>query len=237
MSDASPSEIEELRRLLAEMTAERDAVTVERDAVTVERDAVTVERDAVVSANELLKLQVKQLAARLYGRKSERLTAEQLQQLVLELGGSEAQAQVAEPELPTPARADAEPDDDAKPRKKRTRKRSMAVDARVERVIDATAEVPEAERACCHCGVDMGVFGYVEHERIEYVPAKFVVHVDRREKRACKQPGCKGEAVTAERQHPPDSPLRVGASVLAELIESKCDDAMPRFGQVRRTGL
>jgi transposase len=213
VSDATQSEVEELRRQLANVTAERDGVVAE---------------------NELLKLRVKQLAARLYGRKSERLTREQLQQLVLELGGSEAQAQASEPDLPVPERADAEPDDEAKAPKKRTRKRSMAVDARVERVIDATVEVPEHERACSHCGVEMDVFDFVEHERIEYVPAKFVVHVERREKRACKQRGCKGEAVTAERQQAPDSTLRVGASVLAELIESKCDDAMPVHRQCDR---
>ena len=213
MVDTTHSEVEELRRKLANVTAERDGVVAE---------------------NELLKLRIKQLAARLYGRKSERLTHEQLQQLVLELGGTEAQAQASEPEVPVPGRADAEPDDDARPKKKRTRKRSMAVDAHVERVVDATVEVPEHERACGHCGVEMDVFDYVEHERIEYVPAKFVVHVERREKRACKQRGCKGEAVTADRQQPPDSTLRVGPSVLAELIESKCDDAMPLHRQCDR---
>ena len=221
------SEIEQLRQVLAQVTAERDSLADKHAALV-------GERDDLAAANELLKLQVKQLAARLYGRKSERLKTEQLQQLVLELGGSEAQARVAEPELPTPERADAEPDDEPKPARKRRRQRSMAVDAHVERVIDATNEVPEHERACSHCGVEMEVFDYVEHERIEYVPAKFVVHIERREKRACKQRSCKGEALTAERRHVPASTLRVGASVLAELIESKCDDAMPIHRQCDR---
>jgi hypothetical protein len=211
--DATRDEIEELRRLLAGVTAERDGIAAE---------------------NQWLKLQVKQLAARLYGRKSERLTQEQLQQLVLELGGTQEQARAAEPLLPTPERTDQEPDDAVQTKKTRTRARSMAVAAHVERVIDATIEVPHAERVCGHCGIEMDVFDYVEHQHIEYMPAKVVVHVERREKRACKQRGCKGEAVTAERSHVPDSTLRVGASLLAELIESKCDDAMPIHRQCDR---
>lgn len=221
VTDATREEIEELRRLLAHVTAERDSLIGERDGIAAE--------------NQWLKLQVKQLAARLYGRKSEKLSSDDLRQLVLELGGTEAQARAAEPLVPTPERGDAEPDDDAAAKKKtRTRERRMSVAAHVERVIDATIEVPEAERACCHCGVEMDVFDYAEHERIEYVPAKVVVHVERREKRACKQRGCKGEAVTAERSAPPDSTLRVGASLIAELIESKCDDAMPIHRQCDR---
>lgn len=220
MVDATRSELEELRRLLAHVTDERDSLIGERDGIAAE--------------NQWLKLQVKQLAARLYGRKSERLTQEELRQLVLELGGTEEQARAAEPLLPTPERTDQEPDDAVPTKKTRTRTRSMAVAAHVERIVDKTVEVPDEERACCHCGVEMDVFDYVEHERIEYVPATVVVHVERREKRACRQRGCKGEAVTAERSAAPDSTLRVGASVLAELIESKCDDAMPVHRQCDR---
>jgi hypothetical protein len=48
--------------------------------------------------------------------------------------------------------------------------------------------------------------------------------VERREKVACK--ACRGDAATAARGEPPAS-RRVGASVLAHLVESKCDDALP----------
>jgi transposase len=234
VTDATRREVEELRRLLAQVTAERDALAGKHETLAGKHEELIGERDGIAAENEWLKLQVKQLAARLYGRKSERLTQEELRQLVLELGGTEAQARVAEPLLPTPERTDQEPDDVIPTKKTRTRTRSMTVAAHVERVVDATIEVPHDERACCHCGIEMDVFDYVEHERIEYVPAKLVVHIERREKRACKQRGCKGEAVTAERSVAPDSTLRVGASVLAELIESKCDDAMPVHRQCDR---
>jgi transposase len=234
VTDAPRNEVEELRRLLAQVTAERDALARRHETLAGKHEELIGERDGIAAENQWLKLQVKQLAARLYGRKSERLTQEELRQLVLELGGTEAQARAAQPLLPTPERTDQEPDDVVPMKKTRTRTRSMAVAAHVERVLDATIEVPRDERACCHCGVEMDVFDYVEHERIEYVPAKVVVHTERREKRACKQRGCKGEAVTAERSPAPDSTLRVGASLLAELIESKCDDAMPVHRQCDR---
>lgn len=220
VAEATPLEVDALRRALSK--------------VTKERDVVMAERDAMAATNRALALQVKQLAARLYGRKSERLTAEQLRQLVLELGGSEHEANAEEPEVPQPERVDLAPEDGRTPKKRRKRVHKMAVGEDVERVVDETVTVPESERACSHCGVEMAVFDHVAHERIEYVPATFVVHVQRREKLACKQAGCKGEAVTAERNTVPDSPLRVGASVLAELVESKCDDAMPVYRQCDR---
>jgi transposase len=227
VTDATPSEFEALRQQLAQVTAAHDALLTERDGVIAERNAISSERD-------WLKLRVKQLMSRLYGRRSEKLSSEELAQLVLALGGTEQQASADAPLIPTPEPGDREPDDEPKAKRKRNRTRKMTLAPHVERVIDKTVDVPEAERACCHCGVEMGVFGHVDHERIEYVPAKLVVHIERRLKRSCKHTGCKGEAITAERQSVPDSSLRVGASLLAELVESKCDDAMPIHRQCDR---
>jgi len=75
----------------------------------------------------------------------------------------------------------------------------------------------------------MTCIDHVEHERLEYVPAKLVVHVERREKLACK--ACRGDITTAPRRGRAGSSLRVGASFLAQLIESKCDDALPIYRQ------
>lgn len=221
VADASPSELAELRRLLAEVTRERDALADKHDSLAAE--------------NHLLKLKVKELAGRLYGRRSERLTGAELMQLVLNLGGTSEQAKKADPAVPLPpGPTDAEPNDEPKGGKRRRRKRAMSVEDNVKRIVDSSIEVPAAERACSQCGIEMPVFDYVEHSRIEYVPARVEVHIERREKRACKQPGCKGDAVTAERGKVPDNPLRVGTSVLVELIESKCDDALPVHRQCDR---
>jgi transposase len=233
--DATPSDFEALREQLAQVITAHDALMAEHDALIAKHGVIATERDVIATERDWLKLRVKQLMARLWGRKSEKLSSEDLMQLMLALGGTEAEANADTPLIPAPERSDAEPNDEPKQKQKtRKRTRKMSVGANVERVIDRTIEVPESERACAHCGVEMPVFDYVEHERIEYIPAKLVVHVERREKRACKTPGCKCDATTAERQSVPDSPLRVGPSLLAELVESKCDDAMPIHRQCDR---
>ncbi len=83
----------------------------------------------------------------------------------------------------------------------------------------------------------MSLIGHQEHERIEYVPAQILVHVERREKLGCK--ACRGDAVTADRQQAPAITGRADVSVLAHLIEGKCEDALPihrQADQFKRLG-
>lgn len=161
----------------------------------------------------------------LWGRRSEKLTAEELGQLVLAFGGTEEQAATADPTVPTPPRlAEEELSEDADQGKKRKHPGRTRLSPSLERIVGAPVHVPESERRCKACHAEMTAIGFVEHERVEYVPAKFVVHVEQREKLVCK--ACRGDAVTAERQAPAGV-RRVGSSVLAHLVESKCDDALP----------
>jgi transposase len=88
-------------------------------------------------------------------------------------------------------------------------------------------QVPAEQRLCVCCQHEMQVVGVVDHERVEYVPAKVVVHVERREKLACRQSGCRGDITTAPRADEEGSRRRAGASLLAQLIEAKCDDGLP----------
>jgi transposase len=85
----------------------------------------------------------------------------------------------------------------------------------------------------------MEVFGYVVHETVEFVPAKLVVEVLKREKLACRTTGCKGDVATAPRAETPSVATRLGASSLAFLVETKCDDGMPLYriaDQFKRLG-
>jgi transposase len=172
-------------------------------------------------------------AALLFGRRSERLTQEELGQLALAFGATEEQAQSEAVQIPIPSPdaslSDEAPSDDddteSKPRKKRPNhpgRTRLAADLRRE---VSTTKVNEDERACMHCHAPMSVIGYQKHERIEYVPAQIVVHEEHREKLVCK--GCRGDATTAPRGQAPAVIGRGGASILAHLIESKCDDCQP----------
>ena len=167
-----------------------------------------------------------------YGRRTERLSAEELGQLTLAFGGTAAEAEAENPLVPTPdepssdREADADSDDEKKKRKKVKRpnhKGRGALSPALERHI-TRVQVPEADRVCKQCNTQMTPIGHVGHERVEYVPAKFVVFVEERETCACK--ACDGDIITAERLTE-RADLRVGASVLAHLVESKCDDSLP----------
>src|SRR5690606_35850071 len=108
---------------------------------------------------------------------------------------------------------EAKPDPKKKEKKARPNHRGRgAVSPAIERIVK-DIPVPADERHCVRCGTEMATFGFIDHELVEYVPAKLVVHVERREKLGCKC--CKGDAVTAERDETPRRPLRVGPSFLA----------------------
>ncbi len=166
----------------------------------------------------------------LFGRRSERLSKEDLQQLMLAFGATEEQASEKEPEIPHAEPSDELADDGAsepeekKKKKKRNHPGRTKLSDELKRCTTET-KVPVAERNCCHCGAEMGLIGHQEHERIEYVPAQIVVHVERREKLGCKS--CRGEAVTAERRQAPAIVGRADVSILAHLVEGKCEDALP----------
>ena len=180
-----------------------------------------------------------------YGRQSERLTAEQLGQLVLALGGTEQEAAAAEPNVPAPSspieqvgvsEASTEAKTATENKKKRKHPGRSSLDPDLPRKIHFVP-VAEDERKCLHCGETMTCIGHVDHESIEFVPAQILVNVTRREKLACKK--CEQDITTAERPVIPQGERRAGFSLLAHLIEAKIDDALPihrQRDQLRRLG-
>ena len=110
------------------------------------------------------------------------------------------------------------------------------VGAQVERVVREVT-VPVAERGCACCDEEMAVIG---HETLEFVPAKFILQVERREKLACRNSQCRGDIHTAERACEPPIRHKVGISLLAQLVEGKCEDALPvdrQRDQFKRLGV
>lgn len=228
--------------LFAELEARRKAMEVEHEALHAEQEALHAEYEAMAADRETLQAQKEELAAKLaeqsvklawlrrmlHGRRSEKLTVEELGQLVLAYGGTKSEAAGPEPTLPVPEPEDVEPEETPRGGEKKKRRPNhrgrTQLSADLERHM-TEVPVPEGERCCVRCGAEMTLFDHVDHERLEFVPAKFVVHVERREKLACKL--CKGDATTAPREDVDGPPLRVGPSVLAHLVESKCQDAMP----------
>jgi transposase len=183
-----------------------------------------------------------------YGRRSEKLTAEQLGQLVLAWGGTEKQAGEPDPDVPTDPSPTEEGVEEPTPAKRRRKRRGKQrrpkhhgrtqLDPSLPRVV-TTIRVPDDDRKCIHCHVPMDTIDYVDHETVEYVPARIEVHVERREKLACKNKTCGQDIATAPRENSRAYERRAGASLLAHLVESKCDDALPVYrqhDQLRRLG-
>lgn len=181
-----------------------------------------------------------------FGRQSEKLSREELAQLFLAFGGDEASANDAELVVPAPAPPDDDNDSDdeaaseeapaaaedkpTKPPKKtrgKTQTRIKIADF-VERHV-THVPVPDEDRICALCGVEKKLCEPVRHQRIEYIPAKIVVHEEVREMLACGP--CRKDVSVAPRQTTPALGRRVEASLIAKLVHDKCANALPLHRQ------
>jgi transposase len=175
-----------------------------------------------------------------FGRNTEKLAPGELKQLYLALGGDALAPLPPEgPLIPVPAPPTESTDGNSQGpapvaggKKKRNRKTGGAttVDASVERIVTETP-VPPEERTCGICGLAKTVFDVVEYERIEFVPAKIVVHQERCEKMACLP--CRKDVSVAPRTDAPAVVRKVGSSLLAKLLTDKCSLSQPLDRQRR----
>lgn len=199
--------------------------------------------------NDRLSWRVLQAVRYRFGRRTEQLSPQDLQQLFLALGGdaetAQATAELTVPAEDPPEQADESaadsPSEDAatgtsepetpKTKKKRKRVRSMQVAPDVERNVTPST-VPAEERICAICGKPKKVMGQVEHQLIRFVPAKIVVDVEQCEKLACGD--CRKDVSVARRLAVPSVVRKVDASLLAKLATDKCALALPLDRQRRQ---
>ena len=231
--------LEALKARLARMLAEGRSAEV--------LDHMMLAMAGLERANERLAWVVVRANRFRFGRSTEKLSREELNQLLLAFGGDASEtAPGAEPAVPAPPEPeqvdDASPVDEAespsttpdvpegKPKKKRKRVRSMTVRADVERNV-TIVPLSSEECACSHCGSEMKVFDYVEHQRIRYVPAKIVLDIERREKAGCER--CRKDITVAPRENTPAVERKVDASLLAKLVSEKCLLGLPLDRQRR----
>jgi transposase len=208
MADAAalPSDIEELKRLVALRTAERDAAKAGLLLKTLEA--------------EKLKTQIARLKRMSFGASSERVRRE-LEQLELkleEIETAEAQTEAAQetPAAPEPA----QPSQKEAPAKKQRRKLPEALPRR--------EIVHEPASTCPACGGTMRKVGEDVTEILEYVPGRFEVirHI---------RPACSCRQCEAMAQMPmPSLPIpraQAGAGLLAHVLVAKFCDHLPLYRQ------
>jgi transposase len=230
--------MEELKASLLKAIAEgRGADAVDQVVVSI----LELERE-----NERLAWRVLRANRYRFGRRTEKLSPDELQQLNKSLGGENTDSQApTEPPVPTPAEPEQDDDPasdnhehtepettetDPKDKKKRRRVHSMRIGPEVERR-KTVIHIPDDERFCALCGREKNVYGYVVHQCIRYVPAKIIVEEEHREKAGCV--ACRKEVSVAPRSSIPAIERKVDASLLASLVTKKCVLGLPLDRQRR----
>lgn len=173
----------------------------------------------------------------LYGRKSEKISSEQLLLLFEKLADEMlsdptlAAGTLPEsgPEAP-PDQAEQTPAPPPRDPPKRAGGGRSPLPAHLPRETRVVA-VTEAERACAICGAEKKCVDHYTSEILEFVPAQFRVIEEQREKLEC--PRCPEQAVTALSEKVMDRG-RPGPGLLAMILVEKFDDSMPLYRQAQK---
>ena len=88
-------------------------------------------------------------------------------------------------------------------------------------------DVPEAEKVCSHCGEAKARIGEDEARVLEFIPARFELHVHVLPKYACSH--CRDGVTAPETPPRPLSGCIAGAGALAEVVVSKSAEHMPLY--------
>jgi transposase len=88
-------------------------------------------------------------------------------------------------------------------------------------------DVPEAEKVCTQCGEAKTRIGEDEARVLEYIPARFELHVHVVPKYACSH--CRDGVIAPETPLRPVSGCIAGAGILAQVVVSKFSDHLPLY--------
>lgn len=209
-SDTLPDDIDALRALIL---AERAA-----------HAAIVAERDTLAARNARLDAIIQEIRRAHFGRKSERITDDQLalalEELETALAKAEAEDEKADPALKT----------------ERTRKRRASRSESLDHLPHEEVVVEPDSKVCPCCGGDLHVIGEDSSKRLDKVPAKVRVIVTRRPKyacRACEKTGA--DDVAGIIQAPAPARLIEGGlpteALVADVVVAKHADHLPLYRQ------
>src|SRR5215210_6570116 len=203
---------------IATLEIEFDTVLTERNAARTERDLIREKHDAAQAEIEKLRLLIRQLQRRQFGRRSERLDPDQLQLGSEDLEQTVAAAEAAQEEVA--ARS-------GTPRPPRPRRRNLgALPAHLPRV---EVLVDVEDKSCPCCGGTLHVIGEDTSEMLDIVPAQLRVKVVRRPRYGCR--ACEEAVVQAPA---PERPITAGMAteaLLAHVLVAKYADFLPLYRQ------
>jgi transposase len=181
----------------------------------------------VRDTNTSLSVRLQNALRALYGRTSEKISSNQLA-LLLSVLGDEVPASLADAPKEESASPEASKDEPPLLRGRGGRSPLPSHLPRTPRIVP----VPEAERTCDRCGAAKKLIGYRSSDILEFVPAHFTVIEEKREKLAC--PSCPEEGVTTALSEKVMEGGRPGPGLLAHLLVSKGQDALPLYRQAQQ---
>lgn len=215
-ADASPDDIGVLQALL--------------DTARAERDAAISERDRLAALKEKLEAIIVEMRRAQFGRKSERISADQLALVLDELETSLAKTE-AEADKADANKAGAD-EPGKKDRSGNGRKRFPNLDH-----LPHLVETIEPEsKACPCCGGELHVIGEDVSKRLDVVPAQYRVIETHRPKLACRACEKNGDDTTAGViQAPAPARLIEGGlpteALVAQVVVSRHADFLPLYRQ------
>lgn len=204
---ALPDDPATLQRML------REVVTAAEQQHTTLRHAMQ-QRDTEIDKLHLL---IKRLLRQQFGRRSEQLSADQLQLALEDLEQTIAAHEAAQ---------DTAENKQRQRREKRPSRNHGALPAhlpRYEVLIDV------AHRDCPCCGGGMHVIGELRTEQLDIVPAQLRVRVTRRPRYACRT--CEGAVVVAAAPERPIDGGMATEALVAHVLVSKFCDSLPLYRQ------
>ena len=175
--------------------------------------------------NDKLRLLIQRLTRHEFGRRSEQLTADQLQ-----FGLEELEQTIADNQAGQDA-AERTSGGKLKVRTERPARNHGMLPAhlpRYEVIVDAE------HGACTCCGGIMHSIGEVRTEQLDIVPAQLRVRVTRRPRSACR--ACEGAVVVAPAPERPIDGGMATEALIAHVVVSKYCDSLPLYRQVQMLG-
>lgn len=215
VSDTLPDEIDALRALLITERANRAAIIAERDKLVIR--------------NARLEAIIAEIRRAHFGRKSERITDDQLslalEELETLLAKAEAEDEKTDPALKATA----------------TRKRRASRDENLDHLPHEEVVIEPESKVCPCCGGELHVIGDDTSKRLDKVPAKVRVIVTRRPKYACRSCEKTGaDTVAGVIQAPAPARLIEGGlpteAMVADVVVSKYADHLPLYRQSQILG-
>jgi transposase len=206
-----PTDPRECHDLLNRLTQQVEDLQAALDQAAKLHDQAAREHELALQE---LRRQLELYRRYVFGPRRERLVEAPGQGHLFELGVPESAAVPPEPPAPE-SRAPARP----------RRSRKLDLDRLIQVRIDH--DVSEADKVCSGCGEHKARIGEDESRVLEFIPARFELHIHVLPKYACSH--CRDGVVAPETPPRPLSGCIAGAGLLAQLTVSKFSDHIPLY--------